>query len=394
MKEAEADLVKVAQIEPVGGHGGMNYYDFGLCQALCESGHRVWLFTSAETKPIENASFRLVPAFRNIYGRDSSAIRALRFLRGLVASLRQARAEGCRIVHLHIFHSDLRECITTVLAKRFGFRVVATVHDVESFTGHRLSGLSRRALYASVDHLIVHNNVSKTELVSFAGADEDKISIVHHGNYVTGAQLPSRDEACAKLGLDPSRQWLLFFGQIKRVKGLDLLLESLAAVRNANPNVGLVIAGKVWRDSFSEYQNIISANKLEPSIVQHIHYIPDEIAPNYYAASSLIILPYRRIYQSGVLLMAMSYGRASVVSDLPGMLEVVSDEHDAFVFRSGDSASLAATIIKALRDETVLASVARAALDTANQRYSWRRAGELTSAVYRTLVRRERDAEG
>lgn len=136
----------------------------------------------------------------------------------------------------------------------------------------------------------------------------------------------------------------MFFGQIKDVKGLDILLKGFALARTMDASLRLLIGGRVWKTDFSKYQEIIESHGLAPYCALHIHHIPDAEVPCFYRRADLVVLPHLRIYQSDVDLGAMSYGSAVLVSDIAGMLEAVVDESTSFVFRSRDARHLAQRI--------------------------------------------------
>ena len=76
-----------------------------------------------------------------------------------------------------------------------------------------------------------------------------------------------------------------------------------------------------------------------------------------FAAADIAALPYREIYQSGALLMAMSHGVPVIVSDLEAMKETVVDGETGFLFESESVASLAASLATALGDPAHLAAI-------------------------------------
>jgi len=380
--------MKVAVIEPVGGHGGMNYYDFGLCRGLVAAGVEPLLYTCDETVVEPEAGFPVKLNFNRIYGPDAKSARAARYLWGLFRSLRDARSKGARITHFHLFHVTALEWISLRTARLFGCKVVVTVHDVESFSGNSPAGLAR-SIYGFADLLIVHNKVSANALSELSGGLSDKTVIIPHGNYndyIKGGL--EKSQALEKIGLDGAYPVLLFWGQIKEVKGLDILLEALPEVVSKVPSVRLVIAGKVWKDDFSRYGELIEKHGLDRMVTRHIRYIPDEMVRYYFNAADLVVLPYRKIYQSGVLLMAMSYGCPVMVSDLPGMTEVVEDGKTGFVFTGDEPASLSMALIKALSDSEAMDRVARAGRQKMETEYSWSEVGARTAAAYRSLARR------
>lgn len=380
-------MVKVSVVEPVGGHGGMNYYDFGLADGLAEAGADVALYTCDKTQAPVPARFVFKRPFRGIYGKANKYVRGVRYLGGLLGALFDSVLRGAAVCHFHFFHFTGVEYISVFLARLVGLSVVVTVHDVESFSGDSTSEQAAKTL-GLASKIIVHNNVSAAEVVSKVGVPPEKIAIIPHGNYLPYVDdSVTRGDARSQLSIDVDRKVILFFGQIKEVKGLDLLLSSLRTVVDQDHSVQLVIAGKVWKDDFSKYAGIIARNELDMNVRLDVRYIPDAEAPLYYKAADVVVLPYRRIYQSGVLLMAMSYGRAVVVSDLPGMTEVVTNGETGFVFRSEDEKSLADTLITALVDDRARDNVAAKGLQLMKDKYDWACIGARTHGVYREVAR-------
>ena len=130
------------------------------------------------------------------------------------------------------------------------------------------------------------------------------------------------------------------------MKGLDILLKAMAKVISTNPNVSLQIAGKVWHDDLLQYQQLIEELGLTEFVKTNFSFIPNEEVDGYFQRADIVVLPYRRIYQSGVLLLAMSYGRAVLASNLPPFAEVVEDGKTGYLFQSEDSDSLAEVILQ------------------------------------------------
>ena len=381
---AEAPLIS-AIIEPVGGHGGMNYYDYGLCKGLASAGVKAGLYTCDSTVIDRARPFETRLLFRGIWGNGGKLGRGLKYLRGFVLSLRDARKRGCRIAHFHFFHTTALELAMITLARLYGLKTVITVHDVESFSKGSSKRLAKR-VFGGADLLIVHNRISLEALAAIIPSALSRAKVIPHGNYMDFVKPVSREEAFKKIGLDAAGPVLLFWGQIKKVKGLDILISALPQVVKRFPGLKLVIAGKVWKDDFSVYGSAIEAHGLKDNVAAHIRYIPDEMAPYYFSAADIVVLPYRKIYQSGVLLMALSYGKAVVASDLPGMTEIIDDGVDGFTFRSEEPEDLARRVIEALSDKDALKRVASAGLRKATDGFSWARIGERTAEAYRGIL--------
>ena len=375
----------VALIEPVGSHGGMDYYDLGLCRGLIADGWQVGWYTCAETPDPALPGLSFHPAYRGIWGKTNRWKRAFFYLLGTVRSLSKATLAGERICHLHFFHGAPEELLVLCLAKLFGRKVVLTVHDVESFAGDSPRGVVRR-IYGFADRLIVHNQTSRQELIAVLGGSPAKIAVIAHGNYLDAlGPVPSGPEARLALGIPSQAKVALFFGQIKEVKGLDLLLEALPAVAGAVPDLVLVIAGRPWKNDFSRYERQIEQLGLASRCRLHIRFIADQEIGTFYAAADVVVLPYRRIYQSGVLLLAMSYGKAVLVSDLPGMTEIVTEGETGYIFASGSSQALAQALTGVLTKEEERGRTAERALVYVKTQHDWTCLATQTAAVYASL---------
>jgi D-inositol-3-phosphate glycosyltransferase len=374
-------------IEPVGGHSGMHYYDFGLCRGLLAAGCRVSLYTCDETADPAIPGLGFWPFFRNIYGQRSRWLRGVGYLRGIFTSLRNAVRSGETICHFHVFNDVTPEIVVITMAKLFRRKVVLTVHDVDSLAAtvigkRRVTGWT----YGLADRIIVHNSVSMKELTAI-GVPLEKIKVIAHGHYLDiRREMPSQLKARRFLGIESSAKILLFFGQIKESKGLDLLIEALPQVAREVPDVLLLIAGRPWKTDFARYDALIDELNMREHCRLHIGFIPDEEVMDYYAAADLVVLPYRRIYQSGVLMMAMTYGRPVVVSDLPGMTEIVTDGMNGYVFTTGTKDELALVLTRALRDETGRGIVSARASKYIRESHDWGHIGHSTAELYKEVL--------
>lgn len=383
----EKPVIPAAMVEPIGGHAGAHYYDFGLCRGLMAAGCRVSLYTCDETADPAIPGLSFYPCYRGIYGRGSRLMRMQRYVRGTLDALSKASKSGEIIFHFQVFNDIIPELIVITLAKLFGRKIVLTVHDVSSLAGpvswkRRLTGW----VYRRADRIIVHNKVSMQELVSI-GLPSQKIFVIPHGNYLDSMrQMPSSAEARRALGIAEDAKVVLFFGQIKEVKGLDLLIEALPAVARDVPGVLLLIAGRPWKTEFARYDALIDTLRIRERCNLNIGFISDADVATYYAAADVVALPYRRIYQSGVLLMAMTYGRAVVVSDLPGMTEMVTDGTNGYVFALNSKGTLAEALVRALKSDRERVEIGTRALQYVRVEHDWKRIGAATAQLYRSLI--------
>jgi len=214
-----------------------------------------------------------------------------------------------------------------------------------------------------------------------------KVEVIPSGNFLDDAFERSQpSEAKCSLGISEASRVILFFGHIREVKGLDIVINALPAVALEIPEVMLVVAGRPLKKDFSFYERLIDSLGIRDRCVLHIRYIPNDELPLYFAAADIVALPYRRIYQSAVILLAMSYGRAVVVSDLPGMTEMVTDGENGYVFEQGSAKSLSEQLIRALQDEQKREAVALRALEYVRKNNDWEQIGKQTAMLYRAVL--------
>ena len=380
----DREPLRVAVVEPVGGHGGIEFYDFGLCAALAGAGASATLYTCDATEPPPQASFKVAFPYRGIFGSAPPWVRGLRYLAGGARTALAARRERATIAHLHLFQTGALQLYDALLAKLAGLKVVVTVHDVEALSDRRPRIDFGRAIHRIAGRLIVHNQASASELARLFPATRDKIEVIPAGDFSAVARtLPLRAVARERLGVSPDARVLLFFGRVKQAKGLDLLLRAMPEVLRRFPDAVLVVAGRAEGDEERAYRDLVGELGIAQSCVVRFGFVPAAEVPLLLAAAELMVLPYRRIYQSAVLLLAMSYSLPVVAADLPAMREVVVDRANGLLFPAGDAHALAAAIGAALESQAWSAQLGREGRRTLDERHGWPRIAALTLDCYR-----------
>lgn len=158
-----------------------------------------------------------------------------------------------------------------------------------------------------------------------------KPAIYHpHPLYNSFGPAMEREKAVEQLQLDPAYRYILFFGFIRKYKGLDLLLKAFADPRLRAMPIKLIIAGEFYTDA-QEYEEIIADYDLEDALVRHHHFIPDSQVNAYFCASDLVAQTYHHATQSGVTQIAYYYGIPMLVTRVGGLAELVPDEKVGYV---------------------------------------------------------------
>lgn len=195
--------------------------------------------------------------------------------------------------------------------------------------------------------------------------------MIPHGHMLDYIEQVDQKESREKLGIPSGKLVFLFFGQIKKVKGVDILLKALLKLKERYPDMYVVIAGSVWKADFSECQEIIDNNELNDCLKTDIRYIPDEEVKYFYSASDVCVLPYTDVYQSGVIQLAYGYKKAVISSDLPAFTQFVKEGETGYISEAGNVDSLVAAVERAIKDRKRLVDVGQSGYDLVKQTLNW-----------------------
>ena len=241
--------------------------------------------------------------------------------------------------------------------------VVFTAHDVlPRRTADKLD-LWRR-VFATVDRVVVHGAGAVDQLAAL-GVDRAKIVRIPHPVFT-----PSRTIAPAQ------GSTLLFFGLIRRSKGLDLLIRALPAIAEQVPGVRLVVAGDPIEPA-APFKDLARELGVDDRVDWRLRFLPDDDVASVMEEAAVVVLPYRQIESSGVLAMALGHGRPVVVTDVGSLGETVREHGAGAVVPSEDPQALAEACIVQLRHPAPPAS----------DPFTWERAAEAHERLYAEVVR-------
>jgi glycosyltransferase involved in cell wall biosynthesis len=380
--------------------GGDKPYALGMATALTSVGIPVDFIGSDDLRVPELLSNPRVN-FLNLRGAqrpDAGRVaKALRVLSYYVRLIRYAATAEAKLFHL-LWNNKFELFDRTLLMlyyKFLGKRVVFTAHNVNS--GKRdssdcwLNRLSLKIQYDLSDHIFVHTNGMKSELVADFRVTEDKVSVIPFGinNTVPNSSLSSA-EAKHQLGLSSSDRIMLFFGNIAPYKGLEYLVSAFAALLNSERSYRLIIAGRLKGSEgyWKQIRQGIARSGIRDRVIERIEYIPDEETELFFKAADVLILPYTRVFQSGVLFLGYSFGLPAIAADAGNLKEEVIDGETGFVFKARDSSDLASKIDNYFTSE-LFRNLERRRAEIkayANKRYSWDKVAAVTTSLYSRLL--------
>lgn len=146
--------------------------------------------------------------------------------------------------------------------------------------------------------------------------------LVQHPLYDNFGLPVSKEAARQQLQLNATDKIVLFFGFIRKYKGLDLLLHAMAHAGLKKLGVKLLIAGEFYEDE-KEYLQIIRQHHLEDAVILHNNFVPDSKVKWYLCAADAVIQPYRAATQSGVTPLAYYFQKPMVVTNVGGLPALV-----------------------------------------------------------------------
>jgi glycosyltransferase involved in cell wall biosynthesis len=250
--------------------------------------------------------------------------------------------------------------------------------------------------YRIVDHIFVHTEQMKSELVHDFGVRGRAVTVIPFGinNAVPNTNLTSAD-AKRRLGVGVDERTILCFGRIRPYKGIEHLLAAFKVLLASRGKYRLIIAGEPKKGSesyFDEIRRTINREFSREQIILKMQFIPDEEMELYLKAADVLVLPYKDIFQSGVLFLAYGFGLPVVATDVGPFREEIVEGNTGFLCRPGDPADLTRAIETYFESDLFknLSSRRQQIRDYANGRHSWNVVGELTRNVYAELLQRDR----
>ena len=260
-------------------------------------------------------------------------------------------------------------CLGTILriVKKNKFtKVVCIADNIIPHEKHPAAAFFTGYFIKPVDKFIVMSDNVLRDLRSF-----DKLKpaqLVLHPLYDNFGEKISKSVARKNLHLDVTDKIVLFFGFIRKYKGLDILLDALAIIKKQKGNLPfkLLIAGEFYENRMS-FDNQIKILNLEDSLILHTDFIPDDKVKNYFCAADVVVQPYRNATQSGVTPLAYHFEIPMIVTNVGGLPAMVPDEKTGLVAEP-NAASIAEKIIQFFQmDENILVQN----IIEEKKKYSW-----------------------
>lgn len=377
-------------------------YAFGLAMALIAKGVRLEVVGSDEVDSPEMQATRNL-TFLNLHGAMGRAPirtkirRVLRFYARL-ANYSAAASPGI----LHILWNNNFELFDRTLLMLYyrllGKKIAITAHNVNA--GQRdskdslLNRVTLKIEYRLAQHIFVHTRKMKDQLREDFGVHDNAITVIRHP---VNDAFPDTDltpiEAKRRLGISSGEKVMLCFGRLRPYKGVEYLLSALEQLSKEDTGYRLIIAGEAKKGSETYYEDIrkqIDSHVNRDRIIDRIDFIPDQDAELYLKAADVMVLPYKDIFQSGVLFLAYSFGLPVVATDVGSFREEIVEGQTGFVCNPCDSSDLAVALQTYFKSDLFknLSSNRTKIREYAYAEHSWDAVATLTCKAYEEMARR------
>lgn len=155
----------------------------------------------------------------------------------------------------------------------------------------------------------------------------------------------TQQEARRELIIEREEKVILFFGLIRKYKGLQYLLKAMPRVQKEVEHVRLLVVGEM-REEQNQYMNLIKELEIEDVVDLRMEYVPDCDVEKYFMASDVVVLPYVSATQSGIVQVAYGFEKPVIVTNVGGLPEVVSNNRTGYVVKSENVEQLADAVIR------------------------------------------------
>lgn len=351
-------------------------YSLELCRELAKLCD-LTMICKNNYQPEDNLPFQVHPILhtgsKNAYDQISG------YTRDLLGIYRIVKEVKPDVLHLEQFVHQIWETILVKRLKKYTKVNVFTLHNLLSHEAKAKEKEKLNKWYRLFDGLVAHNKASEAvlrELSDYSGS----VCVMPHGCYSQYQLLspPRQDD----------RITFLQFGLIREYKGVDILIEAIAMLPpQVREKCRFIIAGK----PFAHYQYDIGQHVEELGlggcVDLMLRRIEDDEMSGLFSQADACLFPYRSIYGSGALMMAYTFEKPVIASNIPTFVEETENGRCGLLFESENPGKLRDAIVKfceLLPAEREAYAKNVAALK--NEKYSWKKSSELVIDFYHSLI--------
>lgn len=253
-------------------------------------------------------------------------------------------------------------------------KIIFLCHNVIPHEKSKIDTFLTKQALSKVKNFIVHSKSDKKELLNLFPRVNVKVS--PHPTYDIFYKDIKKEKAKSQLGL--KGKIILFFGYVRKYKGLEVLIKALPDVLK-KINLTLLIVGEFWNKE--EYFKLIKDLKLEKNVKIIDGYVPNEDVAMYYSCADMLVLPYHSATNSGIVQTAFAFNKPAIVTNVGGLPEIVTNNKTGLVVSKNDYKALAKAIIKFYKNNLEKKFVKN--IKKEKDKFSWNRMVETIESFHK-----------
>lgn len=356
-----------------------NTYTLELGEELCKRVDLTMICRSGAPIPNDGIHWK-----DYLYEGGSSKGKALmKYGKSLLQLIREIRTGNYDIIHVQFFRkAGLEMKLYRHLAKKHG-KLFYTVHDVLPHEAVESDKKLYGGFYRVCDGLIVHNEESRRQLVEDYHLPTEKIFTMPMGAY----QAPNLHHHAP--GPQDTVNFLQF-GQIRKYKGIDMVIKALALIpAETRKRIRVSVVGKQYEAlDKTDYEAMAKDLGVADCMEFRREHIPDGDIPALFEQADVCLVPYRELYGSASLMMGYSYGKPVICTDLPILREETDGGKTGLMFENENPADLAQRIMAALNwKEEDYQAYEKEITHLVNDRYNWVKSAEKLYRAYSAVLK-------
>lgn len=255
----------------------------------------------------------------------------------------------------------------SLLIKKFTkTKILFICHNVVEHEANNLTRFLTKIVLRNGDFFIVHSEDDSRNLRNII--PDAKVLKTHHPTYKVFKQNGwDREKARQTLGIGTSKNIILFFGFVRKYKGLQYLIEALPLILK-HINLTLLIVGEFWKDK-SNYVEQIKRLTIEDKVKIIDKYVPNEEVGLYFAACDVVVVPYISATGSGIVQLAFGCEKPVITTRVGSLSEVVKHGKTGYLIKPSDTGSIVNAVFDFYRQEKEKEFVGNIKNESA--RFSW-----------------------
>lgn len=244
-------------------------------------------------------------------------------------------------------------------------KILFLCHNIIPHEPIRGDTLLTRYAFSFADYFIVQSDQVERDLLKLV--PNARYAVSPHPIYEMFGPPRPQKESRTKLGLSASKV-ILFFGYVRRYKGLGVLVDAMKHVKDRLPDIVLLVVGEFYEDE-ETFRNQVAAMGLQDSVKFVSHYVPQDQVADYFSAADVVVLPYLSATQSGIAQVGYNFDKPLIGTDVGGLGEVIRHGKTGYVVPPNDPKALADAIIEFYREDREEEFIRNVKVE--KKKYSW-----------------------